>query len=152
MRQRRVAHLGLWLLVTLIVSGCGGSLWQKRQVVEFYTGPRLPDDKVATLHCHGRFHLKIDGKILEAKSGEYLQSNLSVRMLPGTHEIEWATPFPVKEYFSTGGGSFDAKAGKTYHLHSRSSSPDMGGGLAIYKLPCWIEEAETGEVLVGQRD
>lgn len=110
--------------MTVSLTGCGTFV--------AYTGPALPDEEVATIHCFWRYYFvystechisAIDGQRPEISQLMSLASKLK----PGNHWIE----FGVEHYFGGGGGTrhvcafdFDFEAGHRYQIKAHSFKPD----------------------------
>lgn len=126
--------------VILFIMGCASGVYQ------LYDGPKLPMHEIAIISGHSPIMLyKVDGKSCPSGSIEYTNGmnlgtkyntgwhdKFQIELLPGTHTINvgyyWTVDFfdypttpsnkptVVGSYTFPQSITFEAKAGKTYHL------------------------------------
>lgn len=133
------------------------------QHIRLYSGPKLPDSKVARLTgSHFQLYhmttLYVDGRqLVPDPKGGWVGS---AKVLPGPHRVEWSYKDPTATFTSHGGGVLDAKAGKTYcFCFAYLPKNRTAAGLNTYRVEVgdhatWIEEQKLwGErkVVVGTK-
>lgn len=155
------------LLGVFVLSGCG-------QTVQFYSGPELPGDKIATfLIPDNQTELILDGKFVEWNRHGHLQEekvlfgvdDVYVKMLPGLHEIEWSLSRPNESWTYRGNGTLDTQSGRNYEIHFQylpGRTELIYWEVDVYRekklekvevkdYATWITDRKTGAVVVGNK-
>ena len=134
----------LSIALSFLLAGCATT---NDYVYKLYPGPELDDSELAIVRLDGGVHeMKIDG--LGFNWADYA----SAKVLPGEHEIDFTALFPISVLINSSG--WDAAGGsglailEAGHTYSAQSDRTIGHG---YQLFVWIEDIDTGQVVVGAR-
>ena len=140
--EQPLSRVAIVLLVGSLV-GCGTLT---TEVFRGYSGPDLADDALATVELGGAEWVEIGD--IGFRRGEYG----SVKLLPGSHRIEWGVTFAVSFLIdprmyvpAERSATVMLEAGHSYRLGAdRTTGPG-------YRIYFWIEEPATGEVVWGSK-
>jgi len=139
----------LAMLATVLVSGAGlaavpadsGSpkAVAEEPVYVAYAGPPRPDEEISRLQLGEIDYLNVDYKVL--KRGECGE----VRLLPGSHFVEWGRGFAGSNWSL--GDTVVFEAGHVYWADADRTHP-LGLG---YQYWFWIEDLTTSFVIAGEK-
>ena len=130
------------------------------QTVKFYDGPSLSGRKLATLTFSFTVNVKIDGKnIIPEPSGLVIQRH--VKLLPGNYDIQWYKAGSDYNFVYRGSGILKAEPGQRYQIkcdYKKGATRLTGTSIsskyfwhAILDYTTWIENTDSGKVLVGRK-
>lgn len=115
-------------------------------VYKLYPGPELPDTEIVTLHLGDATEAIVDG--FAVRHGDYGM----VKLLPGTHEIQWKAWFAVSVLVDASGFA-TRKSGHIVELqpgHAYILKADRTTGRG-YQTYLWIADVDSGEVIAGTK-
>ena len=142
-RQKRFVECFLTLLV-VIMFGCASVPMGSYRA---YTGEDLPDSSLALLDIGRAGSVQIDG-MYYIEGSEYSM----VKLLPGSHRIEWTTLFGISVMVDPRGiVAFDLKETITLqagHIYKLRADRTTGHGYRVYM---WIEDMSNGSVVAGNK-
>lgn len=164
MKAEKIWVLSFVVFGGLSLSGCG----QYSQTIKLYSGPELPQDKVATfLIPYNNTELIVDGKFVEwhrlGPGPPYDETiigttNVRVNLMPGPHSIEWSMSKSNLSWTYHGSGTLETKPGAIYNIHfaylpmKGQSRPYEGlYHLKVQDYATWVTDKKTGEVVIGEK-
>ena len=132
----------------MFMTGCAA-----RPTLDLYDGPQRGDKFVATIVIEGQCWDCVKLIRLAAAQSPIYKSLLreytpevpgKFRVPPGRYELDLYGWLKTRKYAARWRGYVDLKSGYTYHV-------DIGRSWPSYRTYLWMEEAVTGEVLLGSR-
>ena len=148
----RLSGVAISLLFSLTVCGCAPTMG----TMHAYPGPNRSLSEVAIIEPSAHSGdvsviVEVDGKIVERTLPGFQKQ---IAVLPGKHEVEayqgvsvGTTSIPAESQTL----SFLAEAGHTYRVGGYSMTFYVSGKLVGVAAEMWIEDAQTGAVVAGER-